>query len=662
MWYSLRIMKRKRYEKADFKWVNWRAADFKRTVNDIIHWKKETYAEIRAIPAPERTFENTVYALEASDDRASDETSRIALLKEVSTDPKVRSAAAQMLESLQKQLVEIEFDPRMYVALKEYAKKKEKLRGPEKLLFTDLMKGYARMGFDLPEAKRAKLKASIKMLGKLALAFDRNLNEHRDHILVTEAELDGLPQSYRANLARAGEKYKVTLAYPDVFPYMAGAHDEERRRELLEKFVRRGGSKNVTILKKMFRLRAENARLLGYKTHADFQTELRMAKSAANVWRFIRDLERRTRKQTARDLAMLKADKQRRTGDRKAVLGAHDVAYLFKQIRKEKFDIDSDIVKEYFPFEHVKQATLDAYQKLLSVVFKKRSDLKLWHKDVQVYDVHDMSGDYLSTFILGLYPREGKYGHACASELTYGRQEGGAYRAPLAAMLANFPKPSAANPSLMSHGEVETFFHEFGHIMHFTLTKARYRAQAGFNTAMDFVEAPSQMLENWVWDSGMLTRLSKHYKTARPMPTDLIKRIIAARLFGEAWSVRSQLVLASLDLIIHTKGDKDPVGLYAKLDKKLMGITPPRRQLWIAGFGHIAHGYDAGYYGYLWSRVYAEDMFSRFKKEGVLNPKTGRNYRQWILEKGSSEEELDLVRGFLKRKPNNKAFLKSIGA
>jgi len=655
-------MKRKRYEKADFKWVKWSAPDFKRIAAESIRRKKKAYAEIRAIPVAERTFENTVYALEASDDRASDEMSRIGLLKEVSLDSKVRVAAIKMFESLQKQLVEIEFDPRMYAALKEYANKKEKLHGPEKLLFEDLMKGYARMGFDLPKAQFARLKANIKTLGKLGLAFDRNLNEYKDHILVTEAELDGLPQTYRANLEKVGEKYKVTLAYPDVFPYMAGAHDEERRRELLEKFLRKGGAKNVAILKKMFRLRAENARLLGYPTHADFQTELRMAKSAKNVWRFIKDLERRTKKQVAEDLAMFKTDKRRRTGDAKAVLGAHDVGYLFKQIRKEKFEIDTDVVKEYFPFEHVKHATLDAYQTLLGVVFKRCLGVALWHPDAQLYDTYDASGEYLSSFIFDLYPREGKYGHACASELTYGRQEGALYRAPLAAMLANFPKPSAANPSLMSHGEVNTFFHEFGHIMHFTLTTARYSAQSGFSVAMDFVEAPSQMFENWVWDAGMLTRLSRHYKTGRPMPKDLIKRIIDARLFGEAWSVRNQLVIASLDLIIHTKGAKDPVALYAELNKKLIGITPPLRQLWLAGFGHIAHGYDAGYYSYLWSKVYADDMFSRFAKEGILNPKTGREYRQWILEKGSSMEEMDLVKGFLKRAPNNKAFIKSIGA
>ena len=655
-------MKRERYTKKDFDWVKWDAADFERIAADNIRRKKESYAALRAIPASERTFENTIYALEASDDQIADETNRIGLLKEVSSDPKVRTAAAKALESLQKKLVEIEFDPRMYAVIKEYAKKREKLQGAEKLLFRDMKRGYERMGFALPKEKFAKLKANIKMLGKLSLEFERNLNEYNDHILVTEAELDGLPQSYRANLAKVGEKYKVTLAYPDVFPYLAGAHTEERRRELLEKFVRRGGLKNVAILKKMFRLRAENARLLGYQTHADFQTELRMAKSAKNVRHFVNDLERRTKKRAALDLAMLKADKRCRTNNSKAVLGAHDIAYLFKQIRKEKFDIDSDVVKEYFPFEHVKQATLDTYQKLLGIVFKRRSDVKFWNSDVQLYDIYDASGDYLSSFILDLYPREGKYGHACAFELTYGRQNGNEYQAPLAAMLANFPKPNAKNPSLMSHGEVDTFFHEFGHIMHFTLTTARYKAQAGFSVAMDFVEAPSQMFENWVWNAEILTKLSKHYKTSRPMPKDLIKRIIDGRLFGEAWGVRSQLVLTELDLIIHTKGTKDPVALYAQLDKKLMGIAPPKRQLWIAGFGHIAHGYDAGYYSYLWSKVYADDMFTRFAKEGILNPKTGREYRRWILEKGSSMEEMDLVRGFLGREPNNKAFIKSIGA
>lgn len=655
-------MKRARYTKHDFAWVNWRQSDFNRVAGEVILDKKKAYAAIRDIPAAERTFENTIAAIERSDDPVSDALSKIGIMKEVSVDAKVRAASAKILESAQKQMVEIEFDPRMYAAAKEYAQKKEKLGGPEKRLLEDMMKGYARMGFDLPKAKFAKLKKNLKELGRLGIAFDKNLNEHKDHMLVTEAELDGLPESYRANLAKIGGKYKITLAYPDVHPFLAGAHDEARRRDLLEKFGRRGGRANVAILKKMFRLRAENAKLLGYPTHADFQTELRMAKSAANVARFVGDLERRTKKQAARDLAMLTAEKRRRAGNAKAVVEAHDTRYLFKQIRKERFNIDSDIVREYFPFEHVKNATFAAYEKLLGIKFRRRTDVALWHKDAQLYDMYDSSGGYLASFILDLYPRDGKYGHACVSDIIYGREEkGGAYRSPLAVMLANFPKPSAKNPSLMSHGEVETFFHEFGHLMHFSLTKAKYSAQSGFHVAWDFVEAPSQMFEHWVWDERMLARLSRHYKTGRAFPRALIKKIVVARYFGEAWAVRNQLVWTMLDLVIHTKGAKDPVALHAELNKKLTGIAPPTRQLWIASFGHIAHGYDAGYYSYLWAKVYADDLFSRFAKEGILNQRTGRAYRECLLEKGSSMEELDLVKGFLKRAPSNKAFLKTIG-
>lgn len=656
------ILNRSRFTKKDFAWTSWTPDDLARVADAAIARKKERYVAIRTIPAGDRTFENTIIAIERSDDDVSDDFAKIGLLQVVSPNKAVRDAAAKVAEQAQKRLVDIEFDPRMYKAAKEYAAKRQKLTGADKRLFEDLMKGYARMGFDLPVAKQKKLKGNLKFLGKLGIAFDRNLNEYKDHILVTDTELDGLPETYKQNLERVGKRYKVTLAYPDAHPYLAGAHDETRRRELFEKFVRKGGPENIAILKKMFALRAETARMLGYKTYADFQTELRMAKSAARVNTFLTDLEKRTRAQAKTDLAMLTADKRRRTGNKKAKVESHDVGYLFKQLRKEKFDIDGDLVKEYFPFEHVKQATLDAYQTLLGVRFKRRNDIPLWDADVQLYDIHDPKDGYLSSFALDLYPREGKYGHAAAFDIIYGRQlDIHTYQPPLVAMVTNFPKPTSTNPSLMSHGEVETFFHEFGHVMHFTLTKAKHRAQSGFSTAWDFVEAPSQMLENWVWDPDMLKKLSKHYKTGRPLPGDLIERMIEARLFGEAWSIRGQVALAMLDMTLHTKKIADPNALYPKLQKKFLGITPPKKQLYLAGFGHLAHGYDAGYYGYLWSKVYAEDMFTRFAKEGILNPKTGHDYRTWILEKGSSEDEANIVKGFLGRKPNNKAFLRAIG-
>jgi thimet oligopeptidase len=655
-------MGRKRYTKKDFAWVKWTPKDVKKKAEDIIRLKKERYALIKKIPAKDRTFLNTVVALEASDDDLSDLSAMITIHKDASPSAALRTAAGEATERLSKALVEIEFDPGMYRAVMEYAAKKERLTGPDKILFDDMKKGYERMGFTLPKAKQQKLKKNLKRLGQLGIAFDRNLNEYKDHILVTKEELDGLPDSYIANLKKEGGKYKITLAYPDSRPYMAGAHNKAKRKELSEKLSRKGGVKNVAIIKEMFKIRAENAKLLGYTNHVDYKLEMRMAKNARTVRRFINDILGKTKKAAEKDRQMLGTYKRKREKDPKAKLHDYDIGYLFKQLRKEKFDIDSDFVKEHFPFEHVKQGTLDAYQKLLGVSFKRRNDIPLWHPDVQFYDIHDPKEGYLSSFALDLYPRDGKYGHAAVFDIIMGRENpDGSYTPPLAAMIANFPKPSKKNPSLMSHGEVETFFHEFGHVVHFTLTKAKYRAQAGTNTAWDFVEAPSQMLENWVWDENMLARLSKHYKTGKPLPKALVRRMIKARLFGEAWSVRGQALYALFDHLLHTGEGKDPVRLFDRLERELMGIPPPKGQLFIAGFGHLAHGYDAGYYGYLWSRVYAEDMFTRFKKAGILNPKVGKDYRAWVLEKGSSMKEMELIKGFLGRKPNSKAFLKSIG-
>lgn len=656
-------MKRTPFTKDDFAWALWKPADIERIGKEVVRLKKERYEKILAVPAEERTFENTIIALEESGSDLADWMGQIELIGAVSPDKKVRDASTKVSEEVGKAMVEIEFDRRLYEAVEAYAGKKEKLVGPDKILFEDTRKGYARMGFALPKEKQAELKRNLKRMTALSLKFDQRLNEHRDQILVSLEELDGLPETYIKSLRKdAKGRYIVSLDYPELVPFMSSAHSNARRKELYEKKLRKGGPQNLKIIEELFSLRARNAKLLGYKSYADYVTEVRMSKSATRVEKFLDEIERKTRKAGAKDYRELEAFKRKVTGNPKAKIEIHDTAYYFKLLRKEKFNIDSDFVKEHFPFEHVKQATLDAYQKLFGVKFVRREGIVFWHPDVQLYDVYDAKKGYFSSFALDLYPREGKYGHAAVFPVMGGRQEGNEYIRPFPVMVTNFQKPTAANPSLMSHGEVETFFHEFGHVVHGALTEAKYQSQSGTNTARDFVEAPSQMLENWVWEAGMLKKLSKHYKTGKPLPADLIKRILDAKLFAEAWSTRGQLVLAKMDMLLHSKAYANPNTLYPRLEKEYLGLTAPKTQLYLAGFGHIAHGYEAGYYGYLWSKVYAEDMFTRFAKEGVLNPKTGKAYRDWVLAKGSSMEEEKLVEGFLGRKPNNKAFLKSIGA
>ena len=227
-------------------------------------------------------------------------------------------------------------------------------------------------------------------------------------------------------------------------------------------------------------------------------------------------------------------------------------------------------------------------------------------------------------------------------------------------MVANFPKPSAIHPSLLSHGEVETFLHEFGHIMHYTLTTARYASQSGYNTSWDFVEAPSQMLEHWAWEPKALALLSEHAQTKKPFPEEMLTNLLASKQHLLRYATLRQLILARFDLALHTTSKpKEPAKLYRDMVKQNTGITLPQKAIFPAGFGHLS-GYDAGYYGYMWSNVYAADMFTRFEKEGVLNKKTGADYKRFILEMGGSRDELDLVKSFLGRAPSNKAFLKCL--
>lgn len=654
-------MKRKKYTQKDFAWTQWTETQIAKAVEQGLEFLTAQYAEVKRIPALERNFENTVLGIERAGYPLSDTLHFLSILQSASPKEHIRKAAAKASVAVQHKLVEIEYDEKLYRALQEYAAKKEKLTGPDKLLLSDMLKSYARMGFDLSKENQKELKRLTKRLGKLGNDFDQNLNDYHDEILVTRTELDGLPETYIANLSKKKGKYVVSLAYPESGPFLSSAHDARLRELLANKLLQKGGAKNVALMQDMIQIRAQIASLLGYENYVDYQTELRTAKSEKRVRAFITRLMKKVHSAAHKELRMLTAHKQALTENPKAKLTHYDSAYLFKLLLKERFDLDTDLLKEYFPFAHVRSATLAIYGELFGVTFKQNKNIKLWHPDVELFEICDNTGTHLAYFALDLYPRKGKYGHAAVFDGVYGRVEGEQYITPFCTMMTNFPKPSQKNPSLMSHGEVETFFHEFGHLVHFTLTKAEYLSQSGFNVSWDFVEAPSQMLENWVWDKTILKRLSSHYKTKEPLPQLLITRLLNTRLFGEAYGTLRQLTLALFDIELHTKKPKNINALYAKLLKEHTGMSLPKDQRFIAGFGHMAHGYAAGYYSYMWSKVWAQDMFSRFEQEGILNKKVGKDYRECILEKGSTEEELTLVEQFLGRKPNNEAFLRSLG-
>lgn len=644
---------------ADFAWVSWKPKDFKNFPTKAIVELKSDYEAIKSVPTSERTFQNTICALQNCGREFGQKVHYVGFLAEISPDKSVRESAHEAIEEYSNRIIDVVYDEDVYKALCEYAEKNEKLKDEDKILFDDTMRSYRRMGFGLPKAKQTELKKNLKELSQLSLSFRKNINDYKDSITLTKEEAVGLSDRFLSGLKKDKYgKYLVTLEYPDIGPFLENSPNDMKRKEIIDKNARKGGDKNITILKRILSLRQRNAKLLGYKTFAHYAIEDRMAKSPENVMNFLNGIVHKVEKGAQRDKEELLAFKRSFTKNEAATIEYYD-SYYVSQLEKQKYAVDSEKIREYFPFEKVRTGVFDVYQKLLGVKFVKNTDYPLWHTDAELYEIKDKSKT-IAYFVMDLFPREGKYGHAAAFDLIDGHVEGDHYKAPLAALVCNFSKPTKSTPSLLSHDEVETFFHEFGHVMHAVLTKARHESQAGFHVAWDFVEMPSQMLENWAWERSVLKKISGHYKTGEQLPNSLISKMLTARKFRISTMYLRQMLFALFDMKLHYEGAKgSPNEIYRIMVKDMMGQTLPKTQLFPAGFGHIV-GYEASYYSYAWAKVYAQDMFTRFEKEGYLNKKTGRDYRTWILEKGSSMDEMTLLKKFLGRSPNSKAFYKYI--
>ncbi|KKU66480.1 MAG: hypothetical protein UX90_C0001G0539 [Candidatus Wolfebacteria bacterium GW2011_GWD2_47_17] len=521
------------------------------------------------------------------------------------------------------------------------------------------------MGFSLDSEKRQQLKNNLKEISELATGFDKAIAEHQDRIIVRREELKGLPEAYINGLKEDKEgNCIVTLAYPDFFPFRDRCESAPRRKELVDKFNRKGGVANIERLKRVLELRAENATLLGYPNHAAFKLEDRMAKTVDAVNQFYKEMQAAIANQARFDLQLLGEMKKKDLGDPSAKLAYYDIDYYIQRDKMQGYSVDDEAIREYFPLDMVTRALFDLYSTVLGLSFV-REQFPIWHDAAEWYRVSNTDGTLVGYFALDLFPREGKFSHAMNQAVVHGRLASRAtdapYIAPVCAVVANFNPQTTDMPSLLSHGEVQTLFHEFGHAMHSLVTTASYASQSGTSTARDFVEAPSQMFEYWVWERDLLKKMSKHYVTGEPLPDDLIDRMIRAKNHAQGYFLLRQLFIGSFDMALHTTSEPvDPVQVFADLYKQMFGIDASSDQMWAAGFGHLM-GYDAGYYGYLWSEVYASDMFTRFRHDGVLNPAVGMEYRKKVLEVGGSRDEMESVVDFLGRTPTTGAFLRDMG-
>ena len=621
-------------------------------------------AALIAIPQAERTFDNTIMGYERAFDNYGNALGMSGFLSYVSTDKKFRDAANDLQMQISQYMVDVATRRDVYKAIREYTDTNPKLDPVQAKLVKEMLIGFKNSGMDLNDADLEKFKALNKEKAEYIIKFDKNIQEYKDPLAVTKAQLKGLGEDYIQKLAKTEDgNYLVTLDYPDYVPFMQNADDEQARKELEFKFNRRGGQENVELLEKTLTLRREIAHLLGYKNHAELRLEDRMAKNPKTVMTFLKDLQKKLKPLGKKEDKEMIAYKNSKTGKNSRTLYSWESGYWSNKFRKENLELDSEKIKEYFPSQVVIDGMLDLFGGVFGITFEP-VDIPVWHPDVKAFKIKDKAtGELVAYFYMDLYPREGKYKHAACFGLVDGEEkQDGTYQIPFVAIVANLNKPSGDTPSLLKHGEVETLFHEFGHVLHNALTKAKYSAFSGTSVSWDFVEAPSQMLERWAWDPQVLKKISKHYKTGEPLPDELIKRMIAAKNFGAGGMYLRQDFFAQYDMTLHTADTTpDSTKLYFALTKKIRGLPLTKGTIPQASFGHIMGGYDAGYYGYLWSEVIAEDFFGEFKKHGIFNPETGLKFRREILEKGGTLDEEKMVENFLGRPADNKPFLKSIG-
>ncbi|MEZ5003570.1 MAG: M3 family metallopeptidase [Chitinophagales bacterium] len=617
------------------------------------------------VPDAERNFVNTMVALDDIDNEINTLSGMIGLMAVASPDSAIRNTALVKKNEISQLYNEITLNEDLYKAVKAYSTTEEakKLTGWQEKFLTETVRDFERNGFALPKEDREKLKTLMDDISATSNEFNSNIAAFQDYLYLSEKDMEGMPEDYKKARLQEDGKYKIGMSYPDVFPFLKNAKSSEARKQLLFKFNNRAYPVNEEVLEKLISLRTELANLLGYETYADYQIEKGMAKTPEAVWDFLEELQVKVKPKAEADIEELKAYQvELGMGDGKT-MNPWDRGYLQEQLLINKYDVDAEAVREYFPIDRVKEGLFSITQNLFGLEYKKVDDASIWQEDVEAYDVYDAKG-LIGRFYLDLFPRPNKYGHAACFPIVIGKNTPKGFQRPVSSLECNFSAPTEDKPALLTHREVETFFHEFGHVLHSLLTTADLGLQSGFMVSRDFVEAPSQIFENWVWDYDALSLFAKHYETDEVLPKEMFDKMLAAKNVMSGRSAAYQIFLSTLDMTLYDgfdlEGATSIAEVRADLDKKINMVDPFEGTHMEAAFGHLV-GYGAGYYSYLWSKVFAQDMFSRFETEGIMNKTTGMDYRNIILGQGATKDEMIMIEEFLGREVNQDAFLRSLG-
>ena len=648
----------------DFK--NLHANHIAESADNVVAESKMEFGKVYKIPDNQRTFDNTLLPLDDYYERYASASGIISLMANAHPDSAIRAQALASNQMLNEYDNEVNLDERLYKAIKAYSQTEEaqQLTGYKKKFLDETVRDFERNGFALPKEKRDQLKTIQDKISEIGLQFDKNIAEEDDFLIVSEEEIDGLPEDYKNARRTEDGQYRIDLSYPSYFPFMQYSASDKARKALYMKYTNRAAATNLEVLKNLIIERDKMAQLLGYKTYAAYRVEDRMAKSPKRVWDFENNLIDQLKVKAQKDYQEILDAKRTYLKDPYAKKINNWESSFYKNILlKEKYQLDNEKLKEYFELNHVLSGLFQITQHLFGIEFQEIPNPSVWHEDVRLFDVKE-NGKLLGCFYLDLYPRPNKYSHAACFQMVMGKMTAQGYQVPSATLECNFPRPTEERPSLLPHSQVVTFFHEFGHVMHHILSHTELSAQTGFGVSLDFVEAPSQLLENWAWDYESLKLFAKHYQTGEVLPKELHDCMLAAKNVDSGNYYLAQVFYGIIDFTLYD--GYDPIGketttdVVKRLQNRILLYPYVEGTNLQTAFGHL-NGYAAGYYGYLWAKVYAEDIFSIFEENGLMNQETGLRYRDTILARGATMDELEMVKEFLGREPQQNAFIKSLG-
>jgi oligopeptidase A len=636
------------------------------------------------------TFESSFRALDDATDALNRAWNRISHLQNVEDSPALREAYNRVLPKVSAFTARIPLRPALWVKLKTFSESPEaKDLAPVRARFvSETLAEFREAGADLPPDKRARLEAIETELAELTQRFSEHVLDATNAwqlVVEDEGRLAGLPNHAKARAKFEAEAkgigsaerpaWRFTLHMPSLEPFMKFVDDDALRAEMWKAASLVGSvepNDNAPLISRILALRAEKSTLLGREHFADLVIGRRMAKSGKGALAFVDDVIGRFSAAFARECRELEESKAADTREASGHLAPWEVLYRAERLRKASYDFDDEELRPYFPMDRVMAGMFELTGTIfgIKVVDRAPGEVETWHADVRFHDVFDKGGRHLGSFYSDWYPREAKRGGAWMNGLTMGGPRADGTRVPhLGVICGNLTPPGAGRPALLTHREVETIFHEFGHLLHQLLSEVEIKSLSGTNVAWDFVELPSQIMENWCWEREGLDLFARHYESGAPIPEPLFRKMTAAKNFRSASAAMRQMAQAKMDLIMHIEAREfaQEADVEARISARVADCvipTVPPAPTIIRRFTHLFSnpvGYAAGYYSYKWAEVLDADAFTRFRKEGIFSPQVGQQFVEKILSKGNSEDPAKLFRDFMGRDPDLTALLTRSG-